>query len=80
MAAKNGNSPAEQYAQAKSDVDRQFPRGRFVALEDGRPVADADTHRALVETLQAQGKSPKDLLIIQAGIDYPKSAVIFFSR
>jgi hypothetical protein len=31
---------------------------------------------AAVEILQSQGRSPKDLLILQAGAEYPASATI----
>jgi hypothetical protein len=77
MARKKKAASVERYEYAKKEVDRQFPAGRFVAVESGRIVADADSHRQLVEKLHAQGKTPKDLLIVQAGVDYPDSAVIF---
>ena len=69
----------ERFTAIKQEVDRRFPPGRFVAVESGAVVADAESHRQLVEKLQSQGRSPKDLLILQAGIEYPASAVIFCS-
>jgi hypothetical protein len=75
---KGNNGSATRYEDQKREIDRSFPGGRFVAVESDAVVADAESHRALVEKLQAQGKSPKDLLIVQAGVDYPASAVIFF--
>jgi len=80
VSQQNGNSSAEQYAAAKREIDRRYPAGQFVAIEDGQAVADAETHRMLVEKLQAQGQNPKGLLIVQAGVDYPRSAIIFFGR
>src|SRR5947208_3423836 len=44
MSGNNGNSASEQYAQVKRDIDSRFPAGRFVAIERGQPVADADSH------------------------------------
>ena len=67
----------QRFVDAKHEVDRRFPAGRFVALEGSKVAADAETHRQLVQKLQSLGKSPKDMLVIQAGIDYPTSAVIF---
>jgi hypothetical protein len=69
----------ERFADLQREVDRRFPTGRFVACETGVVIADDETHRQLVRKLESQGKSPKDLLIIQAGVEYPASAVIFFA-
>lgn len=67
----------ERFTDLQREVDRRFPAGQFVAVESGTVVADADTHRQLVQKLASQGKSPKDLVILQAGVEYPASAVIF---
>lgn len=80
MLAQGDNSPAQLCEESKREIDRRFPRGRFVAMEAGQVVADAENHRALVELLRTQGKSPRGLFIVQAGVDYPASAVIFSGR
>lgn len=67
----------KRFADIQRELGLRFPKGRFVAVDAGVVVADAETHRQLVETLQSQGKSPKDLLIIEAGVEYPASAVVF---
>jgi hypothetical protein len=69
--------PGERFAVLQQDVDRRFPAGRFVAVEAGNIVADAESHSKLVEKLRSQGKSPKGLVVIQAGVHYPAAAVIF---
>lgn len=66
-----------QYTEVQLELSQRYPAGRFVAVEGGVVVADAENHRQLVNQLQLQGKSPKDLLIFQAGVEYPTSAVIF---
>ena len=76
--AKNKSTSAE-FDAAKKAIDAQFPDGTFVAVECGVPIADAESHRKLVEKLHDQGKNAKGMLIFQAGIDYPHSAVIFLS-
>ena len=73
----HNGGPVTEYKDQKQEIDRRFPLGRFVAVEQGAPIADGASHRELVEKLQALGKSPKDLLIVQAGVEYPESAVIF---
>ncbi|MCI0358406.1 MAG: hypothetical protein L0211_07985 [Planctomycetaceae bacterium] len=67
----------ERFDDIQRQVDRQFPAGRFVAVEKGVVVADAQTHGQLVEEIRSQGKSLKDMLVIQAGVEYPASAIIF---
>jgi hypothetical protein len=67
----------ERYTTEKAAVDRQLPAGRFAAVEGDVIIAEADTHRQLVALFAEQGRSPKDLVILQAGIDYPATATIF---
>jgi hypothetical protein len=70
------NSINKQYADLKPQVDMRFPVGQFVAVEAGSVVVDAQSHRELVEKLRSLGKSPRDMLIFQAGVEYPDSATI----
>jgi hypothetical protein len=72
-ASKNGD-----YESLKGEIDKRYPSGRFVAIQSGECIADAESHRELVRTLAALGQSPKDMLVVQAGVEYPKSAVILF--
>ena len=73
-----GQSPsAERFQDAKNEIDRCFPAGQFVAMELGQIVAEAASHRQLVENILPLGKTPKDMLIVQAGAAYPDSAIIF---
>ncbi|MEX2176623.1 MAG: hypothetical protein WD872_19815 [Pirellulaceae bacterium] len=73
-----GQQPsAQRYADAQALVDGQLPAGQFAAVEGGAVIADADSHRRLVELLRSQGRSAKNLLILQSGSEYPSTAVIF---
>jgi hypothetical protein len=77
MSGDRDQSAAQWYEVMRQEIDRRFSMGTFVAVERGRVVADAENHRTLVEKLQSQGKSPKGMLIVQAGVSYPESAEIF---
>jgi hypothetical protein len=77
MSTNDHNGATEQYMRLKQHLDQSFPTGRFVAVELGKVIADAESHRQVVAKLRSQGKSPNGILIVQAGIEYPKSAVIF---
>jgi hypothetical protein len=60
----------------REQIDRTYPPGRFVAADAGRIIADAESHRALVEKLESMGRSPRNLVILEAGADYPESMTI----
>ena len=68
------------FANLKNEIDNQFPAGQFVAIEAGQIIADAESHREIVEKLDGINKSPKDMLIVQAGIEYPESAIILLNE
>jgi len=70
---------SDNYIALKQRIDRQYSEGRFVAIERGQVVADAPSHADLVEALQTSGKTPQGLVIVQAGVQYPDSAVIFLA-
>lgn len=76
MTNDNNVPTEEQFTSLKADIDRRFPPGRFVAIEDDQVVADAETVRKLVEKLTVMGKDPRQMQAVQAGVDYPKTAVI----
>jgi hypothetical protein len=77
----NGRTGATtQYEVVKQQIDQSFPRGHFVAVEHDKIIADAKHHRQILEKLRVQGKSPRGMLIVQAGVDYPESAVIFLTN
>lgn len=73
----NQTPTGQRYADIQHDVERRFPTGRFVAVEGGQVIADAEDRRELVEKLKTMGKSPRNMLIIQAGVEYPATGVIF---
>jgi hypothetical protein len=72
----NRKNPREQYEEVKQEIDSRFPPGRYVAVENGAILADGETHAELDEALAGLGRSPQGLLIVQAGVDYPKEATI----
>jgi hypothetical protein len=65
------------YRQLRDSITRTYPPGRFVAIAGGRAVADGETFDELRATLRARGMDPSQALIVQAGVEYPETAVIF---
>lgn len=65
------------YQRQKEAIARTYEAGRFVAIAGGRIAADAPTFGELRSRLAALGKDSPNVLVVQAGVDYPESAVIF---
>lgn len=79
MSTENSEIVSSDFEALKSKIDGQFPAGRFVAIEGDCVLADADSHQDLVQKLTVMGKNPARTLVVQAGVDYPTSAVILAS-
>ena len=79
MSDTNAATATTSFDVLKADIDRTYDVGRYVAIEGDQVIADADSIRELVDTLKAMGRNPSELQAVQAGIDYPKSAVILTS-
>ena len=57
------------YRRLADSIKQTYPAGRFLAIAGGQVVADAGHFEELRPALQA--------LIVQAGVEYPETAVIF---
>lgn len=68
------------YRRLKEAIAREYPRGQFVAIFGGQIVADAPTFEELSARLQATGKDSRDILVVEAGVEYPEYVTIFFPR
>jgi hypothetical protein len=58
-------------------INQTYPHGRFVAIADGKIIADAASFGELESALRTLGQDSVDVLVVQAGVDYPESAIIF---
>jgi hypothetical protein len=58
------------FQEAKQELSKRYPPGRFIAFDDGQIVADAASFDELTEALAAIGKDRPDVFVVQAGIDY----------
>jgi hypothetical protein len=59
------------YERLKPSIDQTYPAGRFVAIHEGRIVGDAASFVELDRMLTANGLTSPEILVIQAGVDYP---------
>ena len=61
----------EAYRRLKPLIDGRYPRGWFVAIDEGRIVADGETFAALEAALASQGRTSPEVLVVEAGDDLP---------
>lgn len=76
-AAKEDSPDIAVYRRLKETIDKTYPDGWFVASADDQIVAAAVEFRELERMLRAQGKDPRNVLVIEADVDYPDCVTIF---
>jgi hypothetical protein len=65
------------FRQLSGLIQQTYPPGRFVAIAGGKIIADAASFDELGSKLKALGRDSVDVLVVQAGVEYPETAVIF---
>jgi hypothetical protein len=65
------------YRRMKEMLVQTYGRGRYIAIAAGEVVADAASFDELHRLVQQQGKNPCEVLIVQGGVEYPETAMIF---
>lgn len=65
------------YRQLGDFIRDNYPQGRFVGIAGGKIVADAGSFAELDALLNEMGLTSPDVLVAEAGIEYPASATIF---
>ena len=64
------------FRQMKPEIDGKYLPGHFVAIDEGKIVADGADYEALTEALKAIEKDCREILVVQAGMDYPERVEI----
>jgi hypothetical protein len=65
------------YRRMKDSIAQKYPRGWFLGIADDQIAGDAATFADLERQLRAQGKDPRGVLVVEAGVDYPEYVTIF---
>jgi len=68
------------FKKLKAEIDRIFPVGRFVAIDEGKILADAGSFDELDKLLDARGLTSNKVLVVQAGIHEPEKVFIFLRK
>ncbi len=67
------------YGRLKQSISQTYPHGWFVGIADEQVVGVAADFRALESLLRDQGKDPRRVLVVQAGIEYPEYVTVLKS-
>ena len=65
------------FRQLSGFIQKTYPPGRFVAIAGGKIVADAASFQDLHALLHRLGHHSPEVLVVQAGVEYPESVIIF---
>src|SRR5260370_34354811 len=65
------------YRRLSDFIQQTYPPGRFLAISEGKIVADAADFEELDTALHHMCQHSAEGLVVQAGVDYPEMAVIF---
>ena len=66
----------QAFRRMKMAIDARFPAGHWIAFDGGQVIADAPSAQELRPLLIEAGKNPRDVLVVEAGADYPQFATI----
>src|SRR5437899_3189074 len=65
------------YRTLRDTINQTYSQGRFLAISGGRIIADANRFEELHARLHDLGNDSPQVLIVQAGVDYPETVTIF---
>jgi hypothetical protein len=60
------------YWKLRPMIDQTYPKGRAVAIDGGRIIADAGTLEELEAALKARGIDSREVLVAESGSEYPQ--------
>ena len=63
--------------QLMREIDAKYPPGLFAAIGDDRVIAVAADFDELLGELRAQGRNPRDTLVVETGAERPEYVTIF---
>jgi hypothetical protein len=65
------------YRRLVSFIQNTYPPGRYVAISSGKIIADAASFEELNSVLDQMGNRSPEVLVVQAGVEYPDAVTIF---
>jgi hypothetical protein len=65
------------YRRLRDSINQTYPSGQFLAISGDQIVAAAGRFDELQAALDSLGQDPAQVLIVEAGVEYPETAIIF---
>jgi hypothetical protein len=65
------------YLRMKETIKQNYPHGWFIGIADDRIVGAAAEFCDLEIQLRAQGIDSREVLVIEAGVEYPQYVTLF---
>ncbi len=70
----------QRIASLKETIGKTYPHGWFVGISDDKVIGAAANFRDLECLLRERGKDPRQVLVVEAGVNYPEYVTIFANR
>lgn len=80
MATTERQQNQDAFRKLRDHIQRTYARGRFIAISGGRIIADAASFEELDAALHNMGRHTPDILVVQAGIEYPENMTILLGQ
>jgi hypothetical protein len=61
----------------RAAINAQYPHGWFVAIDGERVLAAESDFPRLEQSLRTQGRDPRQVLVLEAGVSQPAYVTIF---
>lgn len=65
------------FPRSRNAIQQTYLPGRFLAISEGKIIADAASFRELNAILHRMGNHSPEVLVVQAGVEYPETVTIF---
>jgi hypothetical protein len=66
------------YDRMKAELDAKYPVGQFVAFGHGQVIGDSADFFALTRMIRAQGRDPREVMVVKIGEEDPTDGGIYF--
>ena len=74
---QNNARNTESYRRMKGAIDQTYSPGWFVGIADDQIVGAAEKFPELTASLRSRGFDPRQVMVVEAGVDYPKYVTIY---
>lgn len=67
----------ETYRRLKTAIEQTYSPGWFIGIADDQIVGAAEKFPELTAHLRSRGLDPRQVMVVEAGVDYPENVTIY---